>query len=162
MNILILCTGNSARSILAEAALNHRGGGRIAAYSAGSKPKGEPHPEALALLEREGVATAGLSSKSWEVFAGPDAPAMDLVITVCDSAAAETCPVWPGAPLSAHWGVPDPVAVTAPAEAVRAAFETAYRQLGARIDAFLALPWDELNPAARKARLAGIGAMADA
>ena len=136
-NILVLCTGNSARSILGEALLNARGGGRVRGFSAGSHPTGAPHPLALATLTAHGVPTDGLSSKSWEAFSAPDAPTLDAVITVCDSAAAETCPIWPGAPVSAHWGLPDPAAITDP-EAARAAFEATYQALARRIDRLLA------------------------
>lgn len=140
--ILILCTGNSARSILAEAILNRDGAGRVTAYSAGSNPAGRVHPGALGLLERRGVATTGFRSKSWDEFATDGAPAMDLVITVCASAAGEVCPVWPGAPLTAHWGVDDPAA--APADEVDLAFQLAYHRLSARINAFLALPFEAM------------------
>ena len=162
MNILVLCTGNSARSILGEALLNKLGAGLgLRAFSAGSKPAGQVNPAALALLREKGFDVSGFRSKSWEEFAAPDAPKMDLVITVCDSAAKETCPVWPGAPLSAHWGIPDPAAVTGDAREVRAAFEAAYRRLERRIRAFLALL--EKNPPTDDLRrgLAEIGRMED-
>lgn len=162
MNILVLCTGNSARSILGEALLNKLGAGLgLRAFSAGSKPAGQVNPAALALLREKGFDVSGFRSKSWEEFAAPDAPKMDLVITVCDSAAKETCPVWPGAPLSAHWGIPDPAAVTGDAREVRAAFEAAYRRLERRIRAFLALL--ERNPSQEELRrgLAEIGRMED-
>lgn len=132
MNILILCTGNSARSILGEAAFNTLGQGRLRAFSAGSHPTGRPNPHALNLLRAQGIDTAFARSKSWDAFAGPDAPVMDLVITVCDSAAGETCPLWPGAPLRAHWGLPDP---HSPAD-----FARTWEALTARVRAFLALP----------------------
>jgi arsenate reductase len=115
-NVLFLCTGNSARSLIAEALLNRAGAGRYRAFFAGSWPKGEPHPAAIALLEEQGLDVTGLRSKSWDEFAEPHAPKMDLVITVCDSAAGETCPVWPGHPATAHWGIEDPAAVEGPAQ----------------------------------------------
>jgi arsenate reductase len=160
--VLFLCTGNSARSILAEALLNRLGEGRVRAFSAGSQPRGEVHPEALALLQRHGFSLQGLRSKSWDVFAGTGTPAVDLVVTVCDDAAraaGEVCPIWPGGPLSAHWGIPDPAAVDGPECA--AAFETAYRRLAARIAALVALPLDDLEPAALKQELDEIGALPD-
>jgi len=152
INVLVLCTGNSARSILAEAVLNRLGEGRFRACSAGSRPKGAPHPLAMRLLERLGHDTGFARSKGWDEFAGPDAPEMDVVITVCDSAAGETCLLWPGRPLRAHWGLPDPSAVTDPAEAERAFAET-YAALEARVRTLLALPPDGLTAAA----LAAIG-----
>jgi arsenate reductase len=137
MNILVLCTGNSARSILLESLLNRLGAGRVTAWSAGSRPAGRVHPASLGLLAAKGYDTAGLRSKSWDEFALPGAPKMDLVITVCGSAAGEACPIWPGAPLRAHWGVEDPAAA---AEADwPAAFEAAYAALETRARAFLAL-----------------------
>lgn len=136
MNILVLCTGNSARSILLEALLNARGVGRVTAYSAGSQPAGRVHPQSLRLLAAEGIETASARSKSWDEFAAPGAPVMDAVITVCGSAAEETCPIWPGAPVRAHWGLEDPAAA---AEADwDAAFRTAYAILDRRAEAFLA------------------------
>ena len=162
MNILVLCTGNSARSILGEALLNKLGAGLgLRAFSAGSRPAGQVNPAALALLREKGFDVSGFRSRSWEEFAAPDAPRMDLVITVCDSAAKETCPVWPGAPLRAHWGIPDPAAVPGDAQEVRAAFEAAYRRLERRTRAFLALL--ERNPPADDLRrgLAEIGRMED-
>jgi arsenate reductase (thioredoxin) len=149
MNILILCTGNSARSILGEALVNALGEGRIHGFSAGSAPKGEPHPLALKTLESHGHPTEGLSSKSWDVFAGPDAPELDAVITVCDGAAAESCPVWPGAPVKAHWGLPDPAGIADIARA-RAAFEATYQALRRRVKALTAEPM----PGAREALVA--------
>ena len=134
-SVLFLCTGNSARSILAEALLNRLGGGRWRGFSAGSFPKGEVHPMALQLLHERGFPTGGLRSKSWDEFAGTDAPPLDLIVTVCDNAAGETCPVWPGHPARAHWAIADPAAVEG--EGQRAAFEEAYRLLESRIAAFL-------------------------
>ena len=144
-NVLFLCTGNSARSILAEAYLNHAGRGRFRAYSAGSHPNGRVNPFALELLERSKLPTTGARSKSWDEFAGPLAPKMDFIFTVCDSAAAETCPVWPGHPVSAHWGVPDPAAVQGSDEQKRRAFKDALTTLSRRIDLFLALPVEKLD-----------------
>ncbi|SLN53959.1 arsenate reductase ArsC [Roseisalinus antarcticus] len=140
-NVLVLCTGNSARSILGEVLFRDATAGRFRGYSAGSQPKEAPHPDALRLLAEKGHDTTGLASKSWDVFAAPDAPRMDIVITVCDSAASETCPYWPGAPVRAHWGLPDPAGVTDPAARARAFAET-YRALAARIDRLMALPED--------------------
>lgn len=151
LNILILCTGNSARSILGEALFNARADGRIRAYSAGSAPTGAPNPYALETLERHGLPTHGARSKSWDEFEGPDAPQMDAVITVCDSAAAETCPVWPGAPVRAHWGLPDPAGIEDPEQA-RAAFEATYQALAAAVDAVLAGEnWRQGGPALKAA-----------
>jgi len=138
MNVLFLCTGNSARSILAEAYLNSAGGGRFKAYSAGSKPGGRVNPHAIALLAKRHIDTAGLRSKSWDEFAAPGAPKMDFVFTVCDNAAAESCPYWPGKPATAHWGVPDPAAVEGTEEEKRKAFERAFAALSAKIDHFVA------------------------
>jgi len=137
-NVLFLCTGNSARSILAEALLNRMGEGRFRAFSAGSQPKREPHPMALDVLSSHGFATEGLRSKSWHEFAGPDAEPVDLIITVCDNAAGESCPVWPGRPIAAHWGIEDPAAVEG--EGQREAFELALRYLRHRISLLVALP----------------------
>lgn len=156
LNVLFLCTGNSARSILAEALLNREGAGRFRAFSAGSQPAGRPHPLALALLQREGYDTRTARSKSWEEFAAPGAPVMDFVFTVCDSAA-QTCPIWPGHPASAHWGLPDPAAAQG-SEAERAlAFADTYRRLRARILTFVALPMAQLAPLALTAELQRIG-----
>jgi arsenate reductase len=137
MNVLFLCTGNSARSILAEAYLNSAGKGRFKAYSAGSKPGGKVNPLALELLTKSRIDTSGLRSKSWDEFAWPGAPKMDFVFTVCDNAAAEPCPYWPGQPVTAHWGVGDPAAVQGSDEEKRAAFRKAFTTLAGRIDRFL-------------------------
>jgi protein-tyrosine-phosphatase len=156
-NVLILCTGNSARSILGEAVFNHHGAGKFRAYSAGSKPAGQPNPFAIDLLKREGIDTAFARSKSWDEFAAPDAPVMDFVITVCDSAAAEECPYWPGAPVSAHWGLPDPAAVEG-TDAIKAlAFAQTYAALMRRVGAFAALPIETLDNLALKTKLSDIG-----
>ncbi|WP_073973387.1 arsenate reductase ArsC [Erythrobacter donghaensis] len=159
MNILVLCTGNSARSILGEAILGRLGAGRVTAFSAGSKPKGAVHPGALRLLARRGIDTAAFRSKSWNEFTGPDAPAIDLAITVCGNAAGETCPVFLGSPLKAHWGLPDPADVTGSEAEVDAAFEETWRLLEMRVRAFLALDRTALDKAAWQAALAEIGAM---
>lgn len=156
-NVLVLCTGNSARSILAEGIFNAAGAGRIAAYSAGSKPQGTPHPEALKVLQAEGHETDFARSKSWDEFAGDDSPHMDLIVTVCDNAAAETCPVWPGHPTSVHWGLPDPAAVTDDAHEVHQAFESTYQELHRRITEFVKLPFEELEPADLKQAARQIG-----
>ncbi len=158
-NILILCTGNSARSILAEAILERAGGGRIRSFSAGSHPKNAPHPVAIALLAEHGYDTSRFRSKSWTEFAAPDAPVMDIVITVCDSAAGESCPFWPGQPLRAHWGIADPAAAQGPSEEVRAAFELAYERLDLRIRRLVALPIETLGAAALQEQLILIGRM---
>jgi arsenate reductase len=143
VNILILCTGNSARSILGEALFTARSNGRITGFSAGSQPAGRPNPYAIETLERHGLPTQGARSKSWDEFDAPGAPIMDAVITVCDSAASETCPVWPGAPVRAHWGLPDPAGIDDP-DAARAAFEDTYQKLAAAVDAVLAAEgWDQ-------------------
>ena len=144
-NVLFLCTGNSARSILAEAILNHKGKGRFTAYSAGSRPTGTPRPEALRQLESVGISTEGLRSKSWDEFSVPDAPRMDFVFTVCDNAANEACPLWPGQPMTAHWGVPDPAAVKGAPEEIDRAFRDAYVVLDRRIGLFLSLPFSSLQ-----------------
>ena len=156
-NVLFLCTGNSARSILAEVLLDHWGKGRFKGYSAGSFPKGAVHPLALAVLERHGLPTAGLRSKSWSEFAQPDAPVMDFVFTVCDQAAGEVCPIWPGNPITAQWGVPNPAAVEGTEEERRRAFRDAFRRLEARIKLFIALPINKLDRMALKRRAGEIG-----
>jgi arsenate reductase (thioredoxin) len=157
--VLVLCTGNSARSILGEALFNHLGEGRVRAFSAGSKPKGVPHPGALRLLARRGIDTSVFRSKSWDEFTAPEAPAIDLAITVCGNAAGEACPVFLGSPLKAHWGLPDPADVTGSEAEVDAAFEETWRLLEMRVRAFLALDRAALDTAALQAALADIGAM---
>jgi arsenate reductase len=158
-NVLFLCTGNSARSILAEATLNHlpAGRGRFHAFSAGSHPKGDVHPLALELLREQKLPTEGLRSKSWDEFATPDAPSLDFVFTVCDSAAAEQCPLWPGQPMTAHWGVPDPAAVDGTDEVRRKAFRDAFFALRRRIELFASLPFDKLSGMALHERVREIG-----
>ena len=162
LNILILCTGNSARSILGECLINRLGEGRARADSAGSHPKESPHPLAIALLRESGFDVSKLRSKSWDEFATPDAARIDLVITVCDSAAAETCPIWPGHPLRIHWGLPDPAAATGSQAERRSAFERAYRALEQRVQALLALPLEELEGEALERALVEIGSRAAA
>jgi protein-tyrosine-phosphatase len=156
-NVLFLCTGNSARSILAEVLMEHWGKGRFRGYSAGSFPKGTVHPMAVDLLERLHLRTTGLRSKSWDEFARPGAPVMDFVFTVCDQAAGEICPIWPGNPITAHWGVPDPAAVVGSGSQRTQAFRVAYRQLDARIKLFIALPIDKLDRMAIKRKVDQIG-----
>lgn len=156
-NVLFLCTGNSARSILAEAILQREGQGRFRAFSAGSQPRGEPHPYAIDLLKKMNHDVSGLRSKSWDEFAGPDAPEMDFVFTVCDNAAGEACPVWPGQPMTAHWGVPDPAAVEGTASEVALAFADTYRMLANRISIFTALPLASLDRMTLQSRLGEIG-----
>ena len=157
LNVLFLCTGNSARSILAEAYLNAMGKGRFRAYSAGSKPGGRVNALALELLEKSRIDTSGLRSKSWDEFARTGAPKMDFVFTVCDSAAAEPCPYWPGQPMTAHWGVPDPAAVQGSDDEKRRAFRQAFSALSARINLFVNLPIDKLDRLAIKRGLDDIG-----
>jgi protein-tyrosine-phosphatase len=157
VNVLFLCTGNSARSILAEAYLNMAGKGRFSAYSAGSHPKGEVHPIAIELLRKNRLATDGLRSKSWDEFARPGAPKLDFVFTVCDNAAGEVCPIWPGQPITAHWGVEDPAAVEGSDDVKRRAFMRAFAELSTRINIFLSLPLDKLDRIALKRKLDDIG-----
>lgn len=156
-NVLFLCTGNSARSILAEAIMNAMGGGRFKAYSAGSFPKGQVHPMALDLLKKSGHDISGLRSKSWDEFAAPDAPEMDFVFTVCDNAANEVCPIWPGQPMTAHWGLPDPAAVVENDVEQRLAFADTYRMLSNRIRIFTSLPIRSLDELSLQGRLNEIG-----
>jgi arsenate reductase len=144
-NVLFLCTGNSARSIFGEAILNDKGRPNFTAYSAGSYPKGAVHPRALKQLELSHLPIAGLRSKSWDEFAKPGAPKLDFVFTVCDNAAREACPIWPGQPITAHWGVPDPAAVTGPPEEIERAFRDAFMTLDRRISLFLSLPFESLE-----------------
>ncbi len=158
-SVLVLCTGNSARSILGEALFGHLGQGRIAAYSAGSKPKGVPHPGALRLLARKGIDPAQFRSKSWNEYSGPGAPQIDLAITVCGNAAGEACPVFPGAPLRAHWGLPDPADVEGSEAEVDAAFEETWRLLDMRVRALLALDLAAMDRDEAQHALARIGQM---
>ena len=157
-NVLFLCTGNSARSILGEAVLNHVGGARFRAFSAGSYPKGAVHPMTLETLKEAGIPTTGLRSKSWDEFAGLDAPQMDFVFTVCDDAAGETCPLWPGHPMTAHWGIEDP-AKAEPGFHQRQAFEDALRFMRNRIATFINLPFESIDKLAMGSKLRSIGAM---
>lgn len=161
-NVLFLCTGNSARSILAEAILNKVGAGKFQAFSAGSQPKGQVHPEARGLLQSLGYDTRGFRSKSWNEFAKPGAPALDFVFTVCDNAAGEACPLWPGQPMTAHWGIPDPAAATGSAAEVSLAFKDAYRMLSQRIGVFAALPLRSLDRMSLQAKLKDIGRLESA
>ncbi len=158
-NVLFLCTGNSARSILAESILSQEGGGRFKAFSAGSQPKGEVNPRAVTELETLGYPSTGFSSKSWDVFAEPGAPQMDFIFTVCDSAAGEACPVWIGHPMTAHWGVEDPAAVVGSDVEIQRAFAQAARFLKNRITAFINLPLASIDRMALETRLRQIGAM---
>ena len=157
VNVLFLCTGNSARSILAEAYLNSAGQGRFSAHSAGSHPAGKVNPYALELLEKNRLPTAGLRSKNWDEFARAGAPKLDFVFTVCDNAAGETCPVWPGQPITAHWGVADPAAVQGTDAEKRKAFLRAFTELSARINLLLALPVDKLDRLVLQKKLDDIG-----
>jgi arsenate reductase len=156
-NVLFLCTGNSARSIMAEAILNHRGKGVFTAYSAGSHPSGTPRPEALREIASAGMSTEGLRSKSWDEFALPGAPRLNFVFTVCDSAAKEPCPYWPGQPMTAHWGVPDPAAVNGTPEEIERAFNDAFVVLDRRIGLFLALPMSTVEELAIHKEIERIG-----
>ena len=158
-NVLFLCTGNSARSILAEALLNRAGAGRFHAFSAGSQPKGEPHPMALSVLAEHGFPLDGLRSKSWTEFAAADAPPMDLIITVCDNAAGETCPMWPGRPTSAHWGIEDPAAIEG--EGQRQAFLNAMHYMHNRISLLINLPGNQLDELQWGERVRDIGRIDD-
>lgn len=159
LNILVLCTGNSARSILGEALIARKGAGRVRAFSAGSQPKGVPHPGALRMLAREGYDVAAFRSKSWDEFAVPGAPRIDIAITVCGNAAGEACPLFIGAPVRAHWGLPDPADVAGDEAAVDAAFAETWRLLDMRVRAMLALPLETMSAAERRAALNSIGAM---
>jgi protein-tyrosine-phosphatase len=161
-NVLFLCTGNSARSIMAEALLNRAGQGKFCAFSAGSHPKGQVHPYALDLLRQLNFDVTAVRSKSWTDFCGPDAPKLDFVFTVCDNAAAETCPVWPGQPMSAHWGVPDPAAATGNEAEIRLAFADTFRMLSNRINLFVSLPIRSLDQISLQNRLRAIGRITDA
>jgi arsenate reductase len=156
-NVLFFCTGNSARSILAEAILNHKAKGTFTAYSAGSHPSGSPRPEALTQLRSAAISTEGLRSKSWDEFAAPGAPKMNFVFTVCDNAANEVCPYWPGQPMTAHWGIPDPAAVRGTPEEIARAFRDAFVILDRRIGLFLALPLATLGQLALKKEITEIG-----
>lgn len=158
LNVLFLCTGNSARSVMAETLLNHWGGGRFRAFSAGSHPAGRVNPYTIELLERLKLPTAGLRSKSWDEFAAPGAPALDFVFTVCDDAAGEVCPVWPGQPITAHWGFPDPAAFVGPEAAKRAFFADVFRQIETRIKIFTALPLARLSRLAIQHEVDKLGA----
>ena len=158
MNVLFLCTGNSARSIMAEAILNQMGLGRFRAFSAGSHPAGQVHAKALGLLTRNHHRVEGLRSKNWNEFAAPGSPEMDFVLTVCDQAAGEVCPLWPGQPVSAHWGVPDPVAVSGSEVEVDRAFMDAFLMLTRRISLFTVLPFDKLDRLALQREVSAIGA----
>lgn len=156
-NVLFLCTGNSARSIMAEAILNAQSAGRFRGFSAGSHAAGTVNPRTIELLQRNHFKTEGLHSKSWDAFSGPGAPVMDFVFTVCDQAAAEVCPVWPGQPISAHWGVADPAAVTGDEEKIHRAFNDAFSVLSRRISLFLCLPIDKLSRLALTQEVQKIG-----
>ncbi len=156
-NVLFLCTGNSARSIMAEAILNFRGRGIFTAFSAGSHPSGKPRPEALAQIASAGMSTDGLHSKSWDEFSAPGEPPMDFVFTVCDNAAKEQCPYWPGQPMTAHWGIPDPAAVEGTPEEIARAFRDAFVLLDRRITLFLSLPLATLDHFALQKEIDNIG-----
>jgi arsenate reductase len=159
-NVLVLCTGNSARSILGEVLFNHLGKGKFKAYSAGSMPAGKVNPGALELLQQQGYSTEGLRSKSWDEFAAPGAPEFDFIFTVCDNAAGEACPVWLGHPCTAHWGIPDPAHVEGD-EARRTAFKHASEQLARRIQLFISLPIEKLDKLILKEKLDEIGRIQD-
>jgi protein-tyrosine-phosphatase len=161
-NVLFLCTGNSARSVIAEAILNRLGAGKFKAYSAGSMPKGEVHPETLALLKRLNYDTSAFRSKSWDEFAQAGAPPLDFVFTVCDNAAGEVCPIWPGQPMTAHWGIPDPAAATGSQVEIARAFASAYGAMNNRIAVFVNLPIAGLDRLSLQSRLDGIGQTTDA
>jgi len=156
-NVLILCTGNSARSILGEALVEHLGRGKFRGYSAGSHPKGRVHPLALALLKQKNLPTEGLRSKSWDEFAAPGAPPLDSIFTVCDNAAGEACPIWPGHPMTVHWGIDDPAAADGSDSKKTLAFRRAYDELERRIRSFVELPIQSLDSAELKRRLVAIG-----
>jgi arsenate reductase (thioredoxin) len=158
-NVLFLCTGNSARSIMAEAILNKTGAGKFRAHSAGSRPKGKVHPETLRLLDSLGYDTSDFRSKSWSEFADPGGPILDFVFTVCDNAAGEVCPLWPGQPMTAHWGVPDPAAVKGNPAEIALAFKDAYRMLNQRIGIFTSLPLHSLDQLSLQRKLREIGRM---
>jgi protein-tyrosine-phosphatase len=160
-NVLFLCTGNSARSVIAEAILNRVGAGKFKAYSAGSMPKGEVHAETLALLKRLNYDTSAFRSKSWDEFAQPGAPPLDFVFTVCDNAAGEVCPIWPGQPMTAHWGIPDPAAATGSQVEIARAFANAYGAMNNRITVFVNLPFASLDRLSLQARLNAIGDAAE-
>jgi arsenate reductase len=159
-NVLFLCTGNSARSVMAEALLNRLGGARFRAYSAGSHPTGVVNPYAVELLKNEGHPVDGLSSKSWSAFEKPESPGMDVIITVCDNAAGEVCPVWPGRPVTAHWGFEDPAAFSGAHDAKAAKFNEVYRQIATRVRVLMDLPIERLDPLALETELRSIGKMA--
>jgi len=161
-NTLFLCTGNSARSIMAEAILNKLGQGKFRAYSAGSQPKGQVNPNTIQLLQGLGYDTSHFRSKSWSEFAKPGAPSLDFVFTVCDNAAGEACPFWPGQPMTAHWGVPDPAETQGSAAEIALAFKDAYRMLHQRISIFVALPIRSLDKLSLQTRLSEIGHVTDA
>jgi len=156
-NVLFLCTGNSARSVMAEAIMNSKGQPLFTAYSAGSHPTGRVRPEALSELQAAQIPTTGLCSKSWDEFSKPDAPRIDFVFTVCDNAANEVCPVWPGHPMTAHWGIPDPAAVTVSREEIQKAFREAFLLLDRRIDLFLSLPHNSIDKLSLKKEIDNIG-----
>jgi arsenate reductase len=161
-DVLFLCTGNSARSILAESILNRAGAGRFKAWSAGSMPTGKVNPFAIQLLESLRYPTDGLRSKSWDEFAGEGAPEFDFIITVCDNAAGEVCPIWPGKPMRAHWGIPDPAAAIGSDTDIALAFADAYRMLANRVNLFISLPIDKLDRMSLKRRMDDIGQTDDA